>query len=68
MIQMMQRSVVKTVINELELDDKQYKPNVVYNRISSAKNSLIGPAEYMNDWASATGRCPGKPPRYRADI
>ena len=45
------KSVVKTVINELELDDKHYKPNVVYNRISAAKNSLIGPAEYMNDWA-----------------
>ncbi len=45
------KSVVKTVINELALDDKQYKPNVVYNRISAAKNSLIGPAEYLNDWA-----------------
>ena len=45
------KSVVKTVINELELDDKQYKPNVVYNRISAAKNALISPAEYMNDWA-----------------
>jgi DNA helicase-2/ATP-dependent DNA helicase PcrA len=45
------KSVVKTVINEMDLDDKHYKPNVVYNRISSAKNALIGPAEYMNDWA-----------------
>jgi DNA helicase-2/ATP-dependent DNA helicase PcrA len=45
------KSVVKTVINELSLDDKHYKPNVVFNRISSAKNSLIGPAEYINDWA-----------------
>jgi DNA helicase-2/ATP-dependent DNA helicase PcrA len=45
------KSVVKTVINELALDDKQYKPNTVYNRISAAKNSLIGPGEYMNDWA-----------------
>ncbi len=44
------KSVVKTVIGELALDDKQYKPNVVYNRISAAKNSLIGPAEYINDW------------------
>lgn len=43
------KSVVKTVINELQLDDKQYKPNVVYNRISSLKNALIGPAEYAND-------------------
>jgi DNA helicase-2/ATP-dependent DNA helicase PcrA len=45
------KSVLKTVIKEMELDDKHYKPNTVYNRISSAKNSLIGPAEYINDWA-----------------
>ncbi len=45
------KSVVKTVIKELELDDKIYKPNVVYNRISSAKNALIGPAEYANDYS-----------------
>ncbi len=44
------KSVVKTVINELNLDDKQYKPGPVYNRISSAKNSLVGPAEYANDY------------------
>ena len=40
------RSVIKAVVNELNLDDKIYKPNVVGNRISSAKNSLIGPREY----------------------
>ena len=45
------KSVVKTVIKELDLDDKHYKPNVVYNRISSAKNDLISSAEYINDWA-----------------
>jgi len=45
------KSVVKTVINELNLDDKHYKPNVVYNRISSAKNALVGPDEYRNDYA-----------------
>ncbi|HQW44246.1 MAG: UvrD-helicase domain-containing protein [Chitinophagaceae bacterium] len=44
------KSVVKTVINELDLDDKHYKPNIVYNRISSAKNALVGPAEYRNDY------------------
>ncbi|HUR65551.1 MAG TPA: UvrD-helicase domain-containing protein [Chitinophagaceae bacterium] len=44
------KSVVKTVVNELELDDKHYKPNIVYNRISAAKNALIGPAEYRNDY------------------
>jgi DNA helicase II / ATP-dependent DNA helicase PcrA len=45
------KGVVKTVIKEMDLDDKQYKANVVYNRISSAKNSLVGPAEYANDYA-----------------
>jgi len=38
------------VINELHLDDKLYKPNVVYNRISSAKNALVTPAEYAQDY------------------
>jgi DNA helicase-2/ATP-dependent DNA helicase PcrA len=44
------RSVIKTVINELNLDDKHYKPNVVGNRISSAKNALVSPAEYATDY------------------
>jgi DNA helicase-2/ATP-dependent DNA helicase PcrA len=44
------KSVVKTVINELNLDDKHYKPATIYNRISAAKNALVGPAEYANDY------------------
>ena len=44
------RSVIKTVVNELNLDDKLYKPNVVHNRISAAKNALVGPEEYANDY------------------
>ncbi|HEY9361650.1 MAG TPA: 3'-5' exonuclease, partial [Chitinophagaceae bacterium] len=44
------KSVIKTVVNELNLDDKHYKANLVYNRISSAKNALAGPAEYANDY------------------
>ena len=44
------KSVVKTVVNEMNLDDKHYKPSTVYNRISSAKNGLVGPAEYATDY------------------
>ena len=44
------KAVVKTVIQELNLDDKHYKPSSVYNRISSAKNSLVGPDEYARDY------------------
>ncbi len=44
------KSVVKTVINELNIDDKHYKPNTIYNRISAAKNGLITPEEYIIDY------------------
>jgi DNA helicase II / ATP-dependent DNA helicase PcrA len=44
------KSVIKTVVNELNLDIQHYKPNAVYNRISSAKNALVGPKEYVNDF------------------
>lgn len=40
------KSVIKDIVKELNLDDKHYKPGYVYNRISAAKNSLIGPREY----------------------
>src|SRR5690606_30096360 len=44
------KGVIKTVINEMGLDDKHYKPATIYNRISSAKNALVGPAEYAADY------------------
>ncbi len=59
------RSVIKTVINELNLDDKHYKPNVVHNRISAAKNALVGPAEYAQRLLPAAGRCAYQPPGNR---
>ncbi|MBS1645176.1 MAG: exodeoxyribonuclease V subunit gamma [Bacteroidetes bacterium] len=43
------KSVLKSIINELNLDDKFYKPNYVYSRISAAKNNLIDPAYYKTD-------------------
>jgi len=44
------KGVLKTVINELHLDDKIYKPSTVYNRISSAKNALVTAEEYATDY------------------
>ncbi|HTN39223.1 MAG TPA: UvrD-helicase domain-containing protein [Arachidicoccus sp.] len=44
------KSVLKAVTKELELDEKQYKPNIVLSRISQAKSSLIGPLEYADDY------------------
>ncbi|MDR0872700.1 MAG: UvrD-helicase domain-containing protein [Prevotellaceae bacterium] len=40
------RSLLKTIIKEMKLDDKTYKANNVQSRISTAKNNLITPAMY----------------------
>jgi DNA helicase-2/ATP-dependent DNA helicase PcrA len=41
-----QLGLVRRVISELNLDDKQYRPLAVLNSISNAKNELILPDEY----------------------
>lgn len=43
------KGVLKGIIQELQLDDKHYKPAYVYNRISAAKNSLVDPVTYKQD-------------------
>ena len=41
------KSLIRALIKEQNLDDKIYKVNLVLNRISNAKNRLIGPEQYM---------------------
>jgi DNA helicase-2/ATP-dependent DNA helicase PcrA len=43
------KSVVKSIVSDMNLDDKHYKPAYVYNRISAAKNGLIDPRAYKQD-------------------
>ena len=43
------RSLVKTIVKEMGLDEKTYKPANVLNKISEAKNRLILPEEYAAD-------------------
>ena len=43
------KSLVKTIIREMQLDEKQYKPGTVLSHISAAKNRLVSPAAYMRD-------------------
>ena len=40
------KSLLKTIVKERNLDEKLYKPNIVLNRISSAKNRLVSWMEY----------------------
>jgi DNA helicase-2/ATP-dependent DNA helicase PcrA len=43
------KSLIKSIVKTFGLDDKLYKPNTVYGRISSAKNRLITWHEYVNN-------------------
>jgi DNA helicase-2/ATP-dependent DNA helicase PcrA len=43
------KSLLRSVIKEMGLDEAQYKVNTVYNRISSAKNKLISWQEYLTN-------------------
>ena len=42
-------SLIKTIIREMGLDEKQYRPGAVAHRISEAKNELITPSLYVQD-------------------
>ena len=42
------RSLVKSIIKEMQLDDKVYKPTTVSDQISMAKNHLILPSQFPN--------------------
>lgn len=47
------RSLIKTIIKEMGLDDKVYKPSSVADRISLAKNHLLLPYAYQQSaWAA----------------
>ena len=43
------KSVIKEILKQFNLDDKIYKPSLVLNRISDAKNKLISPQHYQNN-------------------
>ena len=43
------RSLLKSIIKEMQLDDKIYKPATVQSIISNAKNALITPGAYASN-------------------
>ncbi|XOV93819.1 MAG: ATP-dependent helicase [Bacteroidota bacterium] len=43
------KTLIKQIVKEKNLDDKLYKANLVYNRISGAKNRLVSWEEYLNN-------------------
>lgn len=43
------RSLIKTIVKDLKLDEKVYKPASVHSRISMAKNNLMSAENYARD-------------------
>ncbi|MES2418694.1 MAG: UvrD-helicase domain-containing protein [Bacteroidota bacterium] len=43
------KSLIRSILKEMQLDDKLYAANVVFNRISSAKNNLVSYTEYLEN-------------------
>jgi DNA helicase II / ATP-dependent DNA helicase PcrA len=43
------KSLIKSIVKEMSLDEATYKASTVYNRISAAKNRLISWQEYNKD-------------------
>lgn len=43
------KSLIKTIIKDMQLDDKIYKPTTVMSAISMAKNALMSPESYSSE-------------------
>jgi len=55
------KSLIKSILKEMQIDDKIYKPGMILSRISNAKNNLITASMYsidteVNAYDSSTGR------------
>ncbi|MBU0495180.1 MAG: UvrD-helicase domain-containing protein [Chloroflexi bacterium] len=42
-----QEALIKQVLKDLQLNDKQYRPGALLGRISRAKSEMVGPAEFV---------------------
>ena len=43
------KSLIKSIVKEMHLDDKTYKPGMIQSRISNAKNHLVLPDAYASN-------------------
>lgn len=59
------KSLVRTIIKEMGLDEKVYKSGSVQARISNAKNHLVTPGAYAANKEAYEGDCAAKMPAIR---
>ena len=59
------KSLIRSIIKEMGLDEKTYKPGMVQARISSAKNHLVSPTGYAANKEAYEGDMAAKVPAVR---
>ncbi len=59
------KSLLKSIIKEMQLDDKTYKPGSIQSRISNAKNHLVMPDAYASNPEVAKADMDAKVPAAR---
>ena len=59
------KSLIRSIIKEMGLDDKIYKPGSVQGRISNAKNHLVTPLAYAASKEAYESDCAAKMPAVR---
>lgn len=59
-----QQTLLKRILKEMGLKDKEYHPRAVAAEISKCKNQLVGPADYLKEicteWENNVGRVYGE--------
>lgn len=59
------KSLIRSIIKEMQLDEKNYKPGMIQARISNAKNHLVSPLDYARNKEAYDGDCMAKVPALR---
>lgn len=57
------KRLIRNIVKEQQLDDKTYQPGFVLGRISNAKNNLISPIDYNEDFEIQTQDNQAKKPK-----
>ena len=59
------KSLIRSIVKEMKLDEKVYKPGLIQSRISNAKNHLVSPADYARNKEAYEYDCAAKVPALR---
>ena len=59
------KSLIRSIVKEMQLDEKVYKPGLIQSRISNAKNHLVSPADYARNKEAYEYDCAAKVPALR---